>query len=67
MVNAKGSAGGSPNGKSYQLSVTQDKGHLIVKIELENSEEKPIELLFEFQQAMGFRDEVERIVWLISP
>jgi len=67
MVNVKGSTGGGPNGKSYQLSTTQDKGHLIVKIELENSEEKPLELLFGFQQAVEFRDEVEKIVWLISP
>lgn len=40
---------------------------MIIKIELENSNEKPIELLFEFQQAMEFRDEVEKMVWVISP
>jgi len=67
MMNVKGSAGGVPNGKSYQLSTIQNKGHMIVKIELENSEEKPIELLFEFQQAMEFRDEVEKVVWMVSP
>lgn len=67
MMNIKGSTGGTPNGKSYQLSTIQDRGHMIIKIELENSNEKPIELLFEFQQAMEFRDEVEKMVWVISP
>ena len=67
MMNVKGSSGGVPNGKSYQLSTTQDKGHMVIKVELENSDEKPIELLFEFQQAMEFRDEVEKAVWVISP
>jgi len=67
MLNVKGSVSGVPNGKSYQLSTVQDKGHMIVKVELENSDEKPIELLFEFQQAMEFRDEVEKVVWMVSP
>jgi len=67
MVNVRGSVSGSPNGKFYQLETTTDKGHVVVRIQLENDTDSQIELLLNFPQAMEFRDAIEKAVWTISP
>jgi hypothetical protein len=62
-----GSTSGSPNGKIYQLEAAANKGHVVVRIQLENDANSQIELLLNFPQAMEFRDTIEKAVWTISP
>jgi hypothetical protein len=68
MMSVNGSTGGVPNGTHYEVSVSIDKGHLILNVELENSlaEKSLVNLLFNFSQAMELRDAIEKAVWTIS-
>ena len=67
MINVNGSNGGTPNGTHYEVGISINKGHMVVNVELENSQDKPLQLLFGLAQAMELRDAIEKAVWTLSP
>ncbi len=61
IADVQGSSCGEPDGTTHRIEVLEGEGHLIVRVEL-NGSEKPVDLLFNREQAIAFGDGVQGVL-----
>jgi len=61
IANVKGSMFGEPDGTIHRVEVLDGEGSLIVRVQLQSSDE-PVDLLFDRKRALAFSAGVEAVL-----